>query len=94
MEIMPLTIINIFAVMEIIGLAGDCHDFLRSLAMTNLSVAITGLSLAKTIYFLAMIMAKSLFSVLGIILILAFYLIEKLKNKFMSAHSVGEGEQK
>ena len=34
MKIMPLTIINIFAVMEIIGLAGDCHDFLRSLAMT------------------------------------------------------------
>ncbi|WP_432631921.1 hypothetical protein [Brachyspira sp.] len=56
-------------------------------------LAMTGLK--GTIYFLAMIMAESLFSVFGIILIVAFYLIEKLKkNKFMSAHSVGEGEQK
>ena len=54
MKIMPLTIINIFAVMEII---------------------------VGAIYFLAMIMAESLFLVLGIILISAFYLIEKLKNK-------------
>ena len=65
---MPLTIINIFAVMEII---------------------------VGAIYFLAMIMVESLFLVLGIILISAFYLIEKLKKiNLCQRFSVGEGEQK
>ena len=43
---------------------------------------------------LAMIMAKKLFLVFGIILIVAFYLIEKLKKYLCQRYSVGEGEQK
>ena len=82
---MPLTIINIFAVMEIIGFFRHYEDEVRdkvgqrqviSLVDCFVSLAMTG-----TIYFLAMIMAESLFLVFGIILISAFYLYRKIQQK-------------
>ena len=75
MKIMPLTIINIFAVMEIISL---CHyEVLQKTEVISLVDCFILFAMTGTVYFLAMIMAKSLFLVLGIILISAFYLIEK-----------------
>ena len=60
----------------------DCHAWqyarFRALAMTNLQFATTK---ANMVYFLAMVMAEILFLIFGVILISAFYLIEKLIQK-------------
>ena len=79
MKIMPLTIINIFAVMEIIGLFRHYEVLQKTEVIQYFWIATptSRLAMTGTVYFLAMIMAKKLFLVFGIILISAFYLIEK-----------------
>ena len=104
---MPLTIINIFAIMEIIRLfrhlpkASYWNKVLQKTEVISLVNCFISFAITGTIYFLAIIMAENLFSVLGMkfvaleIIWRAFYLIEKLKKiNLCQRFSVGEGEQK
>ena len=88
MKIMPFTIINIFTVMEIIGFFRHYEDEVRDkvgqrqvIKSIWIATPTSRLAMTGTIYFLAMIMVKSLFLVFGIILISAFYLYRKIQQK-------------